>query len=37
VNAIGFYDDEAARTPDGWRIVGRTFRPVRLGTVAALS
>jgi SnoaL-like domain len=37
VNAIGFYDDEAARTPDGWRIRRRTFTPVRLGTVAALS
>jgi hypothetical protein len=37
VNAIGFYDDEAVRTADGWRIGKRTFRPVRLGTVAALS
>lgn len=37
VNAIGFYDDAAVRTPDGWRISKRTFSPVRLGTVAALS
>lgn len=37
VNAIGFYDDDATRTPDGWRIGRRTFTPVRLGTVAGLS
>ena len=37
VNAIGYYDDEAIRTADGWRIGKRTFTPVRLGTVAALS
>ena len=37
VNAIGFYDDEAVRTDDGWRIGNRTFTPVRLGMVAALS
>ncbi len=37
VNAIGFYDDDAVRTADGWRISRRTFTPVRLGMVAALS
>lgn len=37
VNAVGFYDDRAVRTSDGWRISKRTFTPVRLGTVAALS
>jgi hypothetical protein len=36
VNAIGYYDDEAVRTSDGWRIGKRKFTPVRLGTVAAL-
>ena len=30
VNAIGYYDDEATRTPDGWRITKRTFTSVRL-------
>lgn len=30
VNAIGFYDDEATRTDDGWRISKRTFTSVRL-------
>jgi 3-phenylpropionate/cinnamic acid dioxygenase small subunit len=33
VNAIGFYDDEMVRTPDGWRIARRRFTPVRVTTV----
>lgn len=32
-NGIGFYDDEIARTPDGWRIARRRFTPVRVATV----
>ncbi len=35
VNAIGFYDDEAVRTADGWRISKRTFTSVRLTMVGA--
>jgi hypothetical protein len=35
VNAIGFYDDEAVRTADGWRISKRTFTSVRLVMVGA--
>lgn len=27
-NALGFYDDELVRTPDGWRIAHRRFTPV---------
>jgi hypothetical protein len=30
VNAIGYYDDQAVRTADGWRINKRTFTSVRL-------
>lgn len=30
VNAIGYYDDEIARTDDGWRIARRRFTSVRL-------
>jgi hypothetical protein len=30
VNAIGFYDDDLARTAAGWRITRRTFTQVRL-------
>lgn len=30
VNAIGFYDDELARTTDGWRIARRKFTAVRV-------
>jgi hypothetical protein len=30
VNAIGYYDDRAVRTADGWRINKRTFTSVRL-------
>ncbi len=33
VNAIGFYDDEIVRTPDGWRIAHRRYTQVRLTTV----
>ncbi len=33
VNAIGFYDDEIVRTPDGWRIARRRYTQVRLTTV----
>ena len=33
VNAIGFYDDEMVRGPDGWRIARRRFTPVRVTTV----
>lgn len=36
-NVIGFYDDEAVRTADGWRISKRIFTPVRFGMVAAVS
>lgn len=35
VNAIGFYDDEAVRTADGWRISTRKFTSVRLVMVGA--
>lgn len=35
VNAIGFYDDEAVRTADGWRIGKRKFTSVRLVMVGA--
>ena len=35
VNAIGYYDDEAVRTTDGWRISKRTFTSVRLVMVGA--
>jgi hypothetical protein len=32
-NPIGFYDDELVRTPDGWRIVRRTFTMVTFRTL----
>ncbi|OBB68556.1 MULTISPECIES: nuclear transport factor 2 family protein [unclassified Mycobacterium] len=35
VNAIGFYDDEIVRTPDGWRIARRRYTQVRLTTVGS--
>ena len=35
VNAVGYYDDEAVRTADGWRISKRTFTSVRLIMVGA--
>jgi SnoaL-like domain len=34
-NAIGYYDDEAVRTADGWRISKRTYTSVRLVMVAS--
>ena len=33
VNAVGFYDDELVRTPDGWRVARRRFTSVRIVTV----
>ncbi|MGE2717260.1 nuclear transport factor 2 family protein [Mycolicibacterium litorale] len=33
VNAVGFYDDELVRAPDGWRIARRRFTAVRVSTV----
>jgi 3-phenylpropionate/cinnamic acid dioxygenase small subunit len=30
VNALGFYDDEIARTAEGWRIARRHFTQVRV-------
>ncbi|WP_374159282.1 nuclear transport factor 2 family protein [Mycobacterium sp. G7A2] len=33
VNAAGFYDDELARTPAGWRIARRRFTTVLVRTV----
>lgn len=35
VNAIGFYDDEAVRSADGWRISKRKFSSVRLVMVGS--
>ena len=35
VNAVGYYDDEAVRTADGWRISKRKFTSVRLVMVGA--
>lgn len=32
VNALGFYDDEIVRTPEGWRIARRRFTQVRVTT-----
>jgi hypothetical protein len=29
LEALGFYDDEFARTDDGWKIARRTYTPVR--------
>jgi 3-phenylpropionate/cinnamic acid dioxygenase small subunit len=37
VNAVGFYDDELARTPEGWRIARRRFTTVRVSTVGGVS
>ncbi|RAU99350.1 nuclear transport factor 2 family protein [Mycobacterium colombiense] len=34
-NPVGYYDDHAVRTPDGWRINRRTYTSVRLAAVAA--
>jgi 3-phenylpropionate/cinnamic acid dioxygenase small subunit len=33
VNAIGFYDDDLVRTPDGWRITRRHFTSVHVRTL----
>ncbi|OMC44937.1 polyketide cyclase [Mycobacterium sp. IS-2888] len=33
-NPVGYYDDHAVRTPDGWRIDRRTYTSVRLAAVA---
>ncbi|MQY22633.1 nuclear transport factor 2 family protein [Nocardia macrotermitis] len=33
VNAVGFYDDELTRTPDGWRIARRRFTSVWISVV----
>jgi hypothetical protein len=30
IDAVGGYEDELVRTPDGWRISRRTFHPTRL-------
>ncbi|HEX9832168.1 MAG TPA: nuclear transport factor 2 family protein [Mycobacterium sp.] len=35
VNAIGYYDDEVARTSNGWRISKRKFTAVRLVMVGS--
>ncbi|MDZ4268738.1 MAG: nuclear transport factor 2 family protein [Mycobacterium sp.] len=35
VNPIGYYDDHAMRTDDGWRIARRTYTSVRLVAVPA--
>ncbi|OBG69029.1 MULTISPECIES: nuclear transport factor 2 family protein [unclassified Mycobacterium] len=32
-NPVGYYDDHAVRTPDGWRIDRRTYTSVRLAAV----
>ncbi len=37
VNPVGYYDDEAVRTGDGWRIARRTFTAVRIATVASVA
>ncbi|ORJ62725.1 nuclear transport factor 2 family protein [Mycobacterium simiae] len=34
-NPVGYYDDHAVRTPDGWRIDRRTYTSVRLAAVTA--
>jgi uncharacterized protein (TIGR02246 family) len=33
INAAGFYDDDIARTENGWRIARRRYTQVRLSTV----
>ena len=32
-NPVGYYDDEAVQTGDGWRIARRTFTAVRVSAV----
>ena len=34
-NPVGYYDDHAVRTADGWRIARRTYTSVRLVGVSA--
>jgi ketosteroid isomerase-like protein len=34
-NPVGYYDDVAVRTNDGWRIAHRTFTAVRIAAVAS--
>jgi len=34
-NPVGYYDDYAVRTPDGWRIARRSYTSVRLAAVPA--
>ena len=34
-NPVGYYDDHAVRTVDGWRIARRTYTSVRLVAVSA--
>lgn len=34
-NPVGYYDDHAVRTTDGWRIARRSYTSVRLGAVPA--
>ena len=33
INAIGFYDDELVRTPDGWRISRRAYTSAHMAAV----
>lgn len=35
VNPVGYYDDHAVRTADGWRIARRAYTSVRLAAVPA--
>jgi hypothetical protein len=35
VNPVGYYDDHAVRTTDGWRIARRSYTSIRLAAVAA--
>ncbi|HKV19245.1 MAG TPA: nuclear transport factor 2 family protein [Mycobacterium sp.] len=34
-NPVGYYDDHAVRTRDGWRLVRRSYTSVRLAAVPA--
>jgi hypothetical protein len=36
VNPVGYYDDHAVRTTDGWRISKRKYTSVRMTTVGAV-
>ena len=35
INAVGWYDDELARTTDGWRIARRHYTMVRLAALGS--